>query len=171
MSSLWQNLSIDTKIIDLVTLTFEFDLLLKNFNIGNNFWMVSDRAFIFHIYIYIPCDKTFPLIPKFLTLWLGPLRLTYFKKNFNQGYISLTIRAGALVFHMYIPHGQTYNFWPWLLTLTFDLLFEKHYPWLYLLHCKEQGFDISHADFFWWDLYFDTILLTLWPWLWILTYF
>ena len=148
---MWQDLFMDTKMDT------------------KNFRTLNDRALIFNM--CIPCDKTFPLIPKFLTLWLGPLRLTYFKKNFNQGYISLTIRAGALVFHMYIPHGQTYNFWPWLLTLTFDLLFEKHYPWLYLLHCKEQGFDISHADFFWWDLYFDTILLTLWPWLWILTYF
>ena len=118
-------------------------LVTRPFHWYQNFW---------------PCD---------LDLWDWPT----LKKNFNQGYISLTIRAGALVFHMYIPHGQTYNFWPWLLTLTFDLLFEKHYPWLYLLHCKEQGFDISHADFFWWDLYFDTILLTLWPWLWILTYF
>ena len=33
----------------------------KNFNIGHNFWMISDRAFIFHM--CIPCDKTFHMVP------------------------------------------------------------------------------------------------------------
>ena len=51
----------------------------KNFNIGHNFWTVSDRAFIFHM--CIPCDKTFPLIPKFLTSWPWPWPLTYFSKT------------------------------------------------------------------------------------------
>jgi hypothetical protein len=42
-------------IFDLLTLTLNFDLLFKNFNIGHIFWMVSDRAFMFHV--CIPCEK------------------------------------------------------------------------------------------------------------------
>jgi hypothetical protein len=34
---------------DLVTFTFVFDLLIKNFNLGYNFWIVSTRALIFHM--------------------------------------------------------------------------------------------------------------------------
>ena len=122
--SLWQDLSSDTNIFYLVTLTLDFDLLLKtltlaitfewcvigsqysthifletrpffwyqhflpcdldlgvwpifkNFNLGYNFWMVGDRAFIFHM--YIPCDKTFLLIPTFFTVWPWPWTLTTF---------------------------------------------------------------------------------------------
>ena len=54
-----------TKIFDLVTLTLEFDLLFKNFNLGHSFLTGKGRAFIFHM--YIPCDKAFPWVPKFLT--------------------------------------------------------------------------------------------------------
>ena len=54
-----------TKIFDLVTLTLEVDLLLKNFNLGHSFLTRRGRAFIFHM--YISCDKAFPWVPKFLT--------------------------------------------------------------------------------------------------------
>ena len=60
----------DTIIFDPVTLTFEFDLLLKNFNLANNFWTVSARALIFHM--SIPGDKTFPYIP----LFFNPVTVT-----------------------------------------------------------------------------------------------
>jgi hypothetical protein len=72
--SLWQDLSIGTKVFDLVTL--KFDPLFKNFNIDHIIWMVSDRAFIFHM--CVPYDKTFLLVPKFLTLWPWPWSLTHF---------------------------------------------------------------------------------------------
>ena len=62
MYSLWQDLSLDTKIFDFVTLTLTFDLLLKKLNIGHNFWSKRDGAFIFHM--CISCDKTFLSIPK-----------------------------------------------------------------------------------------------------------
>ena len=39
---------------------------LWNFNLANNFWTVSTRVLIFHMSIL--CDKTFPLVPLFLTL-------------------------------------------------------------------------------------------------------
>ena len=37
----------------------------KNFNLAYNSWTIIGRAFIFHM--CIPCDKTFPWVPKFLT--------------------------------------------------------------------------------------------------------
>ena len=33
----------------------------KNFNLNHNFQTRSDRAFILHM--YIPCDKTFHMVP------------------------------------------------------------------------------------------------------------
>ena len=41
--------------------------LFWNFNLANNFWTVSARALIFHMSIL--CNKTFPWIPLFFTLW------------------------------------------------------------------------------------------------------
>ena len=38
-----------------------------------------DKALI--LYMWIPCDKTFLSIPKFLTLWPWPWHLTFFSKN------------------------------------------------------------------------------------------
>ena len=61
-----EDLSMGTIIFDLVTLTSEFDPLFDNFNLAYNFWTVSARALIFHR--SIPCDKTFPWVPLFLTL-------------------------------------------------------------------------------------------------------
>ena len=37
----------------------------KNFNLAYNSWTTIGRVFIFHM--CIPCDKTFPWVPKFLT--------------------------------------------------------------------------------------------------------
>ena len=44
-----------------VTLTVTFDLLLKNFNIGHNFFLLRDGALIFGM--CVPYDKAFPLVP------------------------------------------------------------------------------------------------------------
>ena len=52
--------------------------LHKNFNLAYNSLTIIGRAFIFHM--CIPCDKTFPWVPKFLTSWPWPWSLTYFKK-------------------------------------------------------------------------------------------
>ena len=60
MCSLWQGLSDGTINFELVTLTVIFDLLLKNFNIGHNLFLVRDRAFIFGM--GIPYDKAFLII-------------------------------------------------------------------------------------------------------------
>ena len=68
-----------TIIFNPVTLTLEFDLLFKNFNLAKIFWTVSARALIFHM--SIPCDKTFLWTPSFLTLWPWPWSLSYFLKT------------------------------------------------------------------------------------------
>ena len=44
MYFLYQNLAVDTKIFDFVTLSLTFDLLLKKLNLDHNFWTKSDRA-------------------------------------------------------------------------------------------------------------------------------
>ena len=72
----WKILSVGTIIFDPVTLTLEFDPFFENFNLANNFWKLSARALIFHM--SIPCDKTFPWVSLFLTLWLWPWSLTHF---------------------------------------------------------------------------------------------
>ena len=42
-------------------MALKFDLLLKNFNLGNNFQTRRDMAFILHM--CIPYDKTFNMVP------------------------------------------------------------------------------------------------------------
>ena len=62
--SLLQDLSDDTINLEYVTLTVTFDLLLKNFNIGHNFFILRDRSFIFGM--CVPYDKAFPMVPYIL---------------------------------------------------------------------------------------------------------
>ena len=59
--SLWRDLSVSTKKIDLVTFTLTFDLHYENFNLGHNFRTVLGTAFIFHMRISF--DNTFPSVP------------------------------------------------------------------------------------------------------------
>ena len=64
-------------------------LSAKNFNIGHNFWMLSDRAFIYHM--CIPCGKTFSLVPRSQSRWWSNIKVVFFKKEIAV--------EGALVFH------------------------------------------------------------------------
>ena len=112
MFSLWQDLSEGTKILNLLTLTF--DLLFKNFNLGYNFWMVSTRALVFHM--YVPYDKTVPWVPQFLTSWPWPWSLTYFSKTLT---LAITFERQVMglsyytcVFLMTSPFYWCQNFWP-----------------------------------------------------------
>ena len=95
--SLWQDLSMDTKIFDLVTLTLKFDLLLKNFNLGHSFLTRRGRTFILHI--CIPYDKTFLFIQKILTLWPWPWSLTYFKKLSW----TMTFESNLVAIYIWLP--------------------------------------------------------------------
>ena len=101
---------------------------LWNFNLANNFWTVRARALIFHM--NIPCDKTFPWVPLFFTLWPWPWSLTHFLKNFNLANNFWTVSARALIFHMSIPSGYdlsmgTIIFDTVILTLEFNPFFWK----------------------------------------------
>ena len=163
-----------TKMFDLVTLTLKFDLLLKNFNLSHCFLTRRGRAFIFHL--YIPCDKTFPWVPKFLTSWPWPWSLTYFKKNFNLGHCFLTRRGRAFIFHLYILCDKTFPWEPkffYFVTLTLKFsLFSKTLTLVIASQPEEVGLSyftyvflvgrplMSYHDF-----------LTLWPWPCRLNYF
>jgi hypothetical protein len=61
-------------IFDLLTL--KFHLLFRNFKIGHISLILSDKAFIFHM--FVTCDKTFLLGFSFLTLWLWNLTMATF---------------------------------------------------------------------------------------------
>ena len=53
-------------IFDLATFTFKFDLLMKNFHSGHNFWIRRDIAFLFHM--RIPWDETLHTVLLFILL-------------------------------------------------------------------------------------------------------
>ena len=120
--SLWQDLSVGTKIFDPVTLTSNFDLLLKKkLNLGIYFWTERDWASILRM--CIPCGKTFLSVPKFLTPWPWPPTLTYFWKNLT---LAFTFEPKEFILCMFIPCGQTFLsvqkfliWWPWPPSLTY----------------------------------------------------
>ena len=135
MYSLWQDLSVYTKIFDFVTVTLTFDLLLKKINLGHNFWTKRDRAFIFHV--CISCDKTFMSIQKFLTSWPWPWLLTYFWKKLTLAITFEPKVIGLSYFTwLYISYGKTFlletkffTLWPWLLTYFWKKLNLDHNFW------------------------------------------
>ena len=117
---------------------------LWNFNLANNFWRVSARALIFHM--NIPCDKNFPWVPLFFTLWPWPtLEFDPFFVNFNLANNFQTVSARALLFDMNIPCDKTipwvplvFTLWPWpwslthfLKTLSLLITFEQQVLWLW----------------------------------------
>ena len=68
-------------IVFVLSVILSFCPPLLNVNLANNFWTVSARALIFHI--NNSCDKTFPWVPLFFTLWPWPCSWTHFFENFN----------------------------------------------------------------------------------------
>ena len=96
-------------------------------NLDYNFWTKSDRALILHK--CIPCDKTFLLIPKFLTSWPWPLLLTYFWKNLTLA-TTFEPKEIGLSYFTYVllvarPSCWNQNFLPGDLDLDFWPTFEK----------------------------------------------
>ena len=127
-----------TIIFDLVTLTLKFDLLLKNFNLGQAFQTRRDGTFILHM--CIPRDKTFHMVPYFLasrdecpgSLCHSPsvgvgvhVCLGCVDKNFNLGHNFQTKRCKILILHMCIPCDKTFHMVPLFLTLKFNLLLKN----------------------------------------------
>ena len=81
-----------TIIFDLVTLTLNFVLLLKNFNLGHNFQTRRDRAVILHM--CIPFDKTFHMHGTIIV----DLNLAYFSCALIDGcYLNLVAIRQALL--------------------------------------------------------------------------
>ena len=86
----------------------------KNFNLAYNSWTTIGRGFIFHM--CIPCDKTFPWVPKFLTSWPWPWSLTYFQKTLTLAIASLPeevwLSYFICTFLVTRPFHGYQNFWP-----------------------------------------------------------
>jgi hypothetical protein len=129
---LWKVFSKGTNWFDLVTLTFMFDLLTENLNVGCIFWMVCIRVLIFHTSVC--CIKAFPWVATSLTLWPWPLCLTKLQKT-------LTL---AISFEWYAL-GLRY----------FTLLFLETRPSLYLA-LSTNRFDLVTFVF---DLHIKTLTL------------
>ena len=81
---------------------------------GRNFLTIRGRAFIF--YMYIPCDKTFPWVPKMFDLVTLTLKFDLLSKNFNLGHSSPTRGGRAFILHLYIPCDKTFPCIPKFLT-------------------------------------------------------
>ena len=47
--------------LNLIRLSVCLSVCHKNFNLGHNFWTITDRALI--LGMCVPCDKTFPVVP------------------------------------------------------------------------------------------------------------
>ena len=157
MYSLWQDLLCCTIIFDPVTLTLEFDLLLKNFNHGHSFLTGRVRTFILHICVH--CDKTFYVVPSFLTSDLDLGAWPSFQKFTDKSklnwpwyfWIRIVIwyLQNRIVVDIYIwlPPASYVVFLTTLVTLTFDLftkqliwvicsnpLWNKRPKWAYIAH-------------------------------------
>ena len=72
------------KLIFFVTRTFwKYQMFLPcRRDLANSFWSVSARALIFHM--GIPCDKIFPCIPTFFTLWHWTRSFAYFLNKLSM---------------------------------------------------------------------------------------
>ena len=110
----------------------------KNFNLDHNFLTRSDMAFILHM--RLPCDKTFHMVPQFLTLWPWPWSLTYFWKPLT------------LAIHIY-----DWN------VVDCDVKQPIHLtsPWPQISYHKWWGFHIAHAYSLWEDLSHGTVIFDL----------
>jgi hypothetical protein len=109
--SIWQDLSMDTKRFNLVTLALVFDLHIDNFNHSYMLWLVCTKTLICHMSVC--CDKSFQWIPTGLTLWPWSLCLTLGKLNLRS--ISWMVCIRSLIFHMNVPWDKTFQ---WVLTDT-----------------------------------------------------
>ena len=80
----------------------------KNFNLGHNFQIRSDRAFILHM--CITCDLLHGTIN--LNLVTLTLKFDLLLKNFNLGHNFATRRDMAFIMHMCITCDKTFPMVP-----------------------------------------------------------
>ena len=145
-----------------MTLTLNFDLLLKKLNLGYNFWNKWGRAFI----LQFVCLLRRPFF-HYQIFW----PLTYFWRNLTLA-ITFETRDRAFILQACIPCSKTFllvpnaaDFDPVPLTLTFDLLLKKfnldHNFWtktdrIFILHMC-----IRHGKIFLSVRFFQVMTLTL----------
>ena len=108
--SLWQELSDGTLNFEHVTLNVTFDLLLKNFNTGHNFFILRDWVF----YIWHMCSLWQGLSNGTIKIELATSDVLK-KKTYNHGLNFSVLSDGgfifAYVFLMTRPFRQYHIFW------------------------------------------------------------
>ena len=136
---------------------------------------MNARGLIFHM--SIPCDKTFPWIQLFLTLWSWPESLTYFLKTltllitFEQWVLELWYFTWVFLvirpfsgYHYFWPCDLDLGVWPnFLKTLTLLITFEQwllelwYFTWVFLVirpSCGYHYFLSCDLDLGVWTTYF-----------------
>ena len=103
--SLWQDLSHQTIIFYLVTLTLKFDLLFKNLNFGHNLWPCKTGLSFFTCVLWQDLLRH-SIIFDLVTL---NLKFDLLFKNFSLGHNLWTLRDKAFIFHMCIPCDKTFH--------------------------------------------------------------
>ena len=131
---------------------------------------MSVRALIFHM--SIPCEKTFPWVPLFFTLWPWPRSLTYFLKNLTLLitfehwvlelwyfiWVIIVTRSFQRYQHFFLPYDLDLGVWPtFQKTLSLPITFGQ---WVLELWCFFMSIPCDKAFKF----------FTLWPWPCSLTY-
>jgi hypothetical protein len=121
--------------------------------------------------MFVPYDKTFLLVPNFLTLWPWPWSLTHFSKtltlaiSFEWQVIWLSYLIS--VFFTTKPFYWYQIFWPCDLDLEVWHTFQKLYNIDHIFWMASDNAFIFHMSV----PYDKTFLLTLWPWPWSSTRF
>ena len=93
-----------------------FDLLLKNFNIGHNFCILRDGAFIFGMCSHY--DTTIPMVPSILNIWQCISSFVFYIwpwptfENHNIGHNAFVLRGMAFIFGIHIPHDKAFPMVP-----------------------------------------------------------
>ena len=138
-----QDLSIGTLSFDLLSLNSKVNLLFKNFNLGHNFWIREDRAFIFHCVFH----ETRPFHGyQHFDITTLTLKCAYFSNNLYLGHTFWT-RRGIVILQTFPPEDLQ---WCWKIIAdlpplqTFPLYHFNHYRFylcIFILHiCTCRSF-------------------------------
>ena len=156
---------------EFVTLTLEFVLLFKKFNLAYNFRKVSARAFIFYWVLLVarPFRVYQHFLPFDLGVWPNLWKLLTLLKTLEQWVLQLWYYTW--VFYETRPHHGYWKFWPYDLDLVVNLLFENvnfvNNIWIVSVRALISYISIYSNRSGPWKRTF----LSLWPWPGILTYF
>ena len=158
-----------------VTLTLTFDLLLINFIISQNFFILRDKAFIFGK--CVPYDKAFPMVTQSFNVLPWPWSLNYFLcrlrsiATHRDHFVcpSLSVRHCLSVCHTFLSlfpklcfAGNAFIPRNAATILNISLHFLTVRYWAFIF-----GICVSYVHTFPMVPY----ILNMWPWLWTLTFF